>query len=71
MKYSILKSESKQPWVLFEIHKIGFRGNKNIPSGAKWPITTNQAVRFDFLAQCKLCFLDKDSIAMVQMVSQC
>ena len=24
----ILISECKQPWVLFEMHKIGFRGNQ-------------------------------------------
>ena len=26
---------------MFEIHKVGFRGNKNIQNGAQWPLTTN------------------------------
>ena len=39
--YQILSPGCKQPMVLFEIHKIGLQGNKNIQNGAKWPIITN------------------------------
>ena len=36
--YPILTSECNQEWWCLKIHKIGFRGKKNIQNGAKCPL---------------------------------
>ena len=47
--YSMLTSESKQPRVLFEVHTIGFRGNKNIQSDANWPFRSHCTIAFSYI----------------------
>ena len=61
----LLTSESKQPWMLSEIPKIGFWCSKKIQNGAEWPFTTNQ--NFIFNIYKAVCLQNRITVGILML----